>query len=547
MRKKIFLSVLVVGLALMPVLAQNQDPLEFEHVPDQLLVKFQPDTDPSIIAAINGQIGSFTSLDFRLDPDLRLVQLREGSDLREGLNYYKLQPEVRFAEPNFIYHTQLTPNDAQFGSLWGMNNTGQSGGLVGFDIDAAAAWDSHTSSPGIIIGSIDTGVDVNHEDLSANIWVNPGEIPGNFVDDDANGFIDDVNGWDFVNNDSFPFDDHDHGSHTMGTAAGQGNNGIGVAGVTWTASIMSIKVCNQFGSCPSSAILGGVDYATDNNARVTSNSYGGGGFSQAMKDAIDRADAAGILFSAAAGNNGRDIEFSNFFPAGYDSPNIISVAAMNRFGGKSGFSNWGATRVDLGAPGSSILSTTRNNRYSTFNGTSMACPHVTGAVAYLMGFNPNLGHLEYKQIIMDSAEPSGAMAGRSVTGGTLNIKTALDLTPPLIIPPENVPPVADPAGPYKGRAFRAITFDASGSFDPNAPGGGGIPLDDFVSVYVWDFGDGSGTVTTSSAVTTHTYPSGNNDYVVSLEVKDKFRVTSAAVTTTCRIRGGGKKPNPNRN
>ena len=164
----------------------------------------------------------------------------------------------------------------------------------------------------------------------------------------------------------------------------------------------------------------------------------------------------------------------------------------------------------------------------------MACPHVTGALANIMGFNPTLGHLDYRDIIFQSVVPADSMAGVTVTGGVLNLKQALDLTPPLEIPADNTSPIADAGGPYKGRAFRPITFDASGSFDGDA--------DDFVSTYVWNFGDGS-TLTTSNPIATHSYPAGNNDYVVTLTVKDKYRVSSdEPATTTCRIRGGGRKP-----
>jgi subtilisin family serine protease len=538
MHKRVaLLGVLI--LVVLPLSAQASDPLSYPHMPDQLLVKFLPGTDEATVQAINGSLGGQVALRFRGDRDLRLIRLPEGSNLAEAIDFYHLQPEVDYAEPDHVYQTQLIPNDTSFNQLWGMHNTGQSGGVVDADIDAPEAWDSHTDSPGIVIASLDTGVDKNHEDLVGNIWINPGEIAGNGVDDDNNGFIDDVNGWDFIQNDNNPADDHSHGSHTMGTSAAKGNNGKGVAGVTWTASIMIVKVCNQFGSCPSSATIQGIDYSTDNAARVSSNSWGGGGFNQSMKDAIDRADQAGILFSAAAGNNSRNTDLNPFYPASYDNPNIVSVAAMDRFWNKSGFSNYGATTVDLGAPGSSIYSTTPNNGYGNKSGTSMACPHVTGAIAYIMGFNPTLPHLDYKQIILDAVEPNEAMAGRSVTGGVLNLKKALDLTPPLDIPEENDPPVADAGGPYKGRAFQPITFDGSGSFDPDEQ-----ELGDFVSTYTWDFGDGA-VVTTSSPTVTHTYPFGNTDYTVTLTVKDKYRVSSTSPdTTTCRIRGGGRKPKP---
>jgi subtilisin family serine protease len=255
-----------------------------------------------------------------------------------------------------------------------------------------------------------------------------------------------------------------------------------------------------------------------------------------MQDAIDRAEAAEVYFVAAAGNSGRNNDVTAFYPANYPNDNVISVASVDRYGAKSSFSNYGLTTVDLGAPGSSIVSTTPNNGYGSKSGTSMACPHVAGAVAYLMGYNDTLPFLDYKQIIMDSVVPTDALQGRTVTGGTLNIRQALDLMPPTEVPPENDPPVADAGGAYKGRAWKAITFDGSGSWDPDE-----TELGDYVASYRWDFGDGS-VITTSSPTVTHTYGYGNADYTVTLRVRDRYGVLSDPDTTTCRIRGGGRKP-----
>ncbi len=507
--------------------------LDWPHVDGQLLVKFQPGTPDDVINMINGHVGGQVAASFRLDPDLRLVRLPEGADLASALASYRAYPEVRYAEPDYLRQTQLIPNDTRFGELWGMNNTGQSGGLYGFDINAPEAWDTWTGTPGIVLASIDTGVDMDHEDLPG-MWTNPGEIPDNGIDDDGNGYVDDIHGWNFIANSNNPNDDHSHGTHTMGTATGVGANGKGVAGVGWGAQIMAIKICNGMGQCPDSAIIPGIDYATANGARVSNNSWGGGGFSQSMYDAISRANAAGMLFVAAAGNNGSNNDVSPFYPASYDLPNIIAVASVDRYGGLSYFSNYGATKVDLAAPGSDILSTTPNNAYGYMSGTSMATPHVTGAVAFIMGFNPTLNYLDYKDIIMQSVTPYDSLTGRMVTGGLLNVKQALDLTPPLNVPPDNQAPVANAGGPYKGRSWTPVTFDASASFDPDAANG------DFVASYSWDFGDGA-KATTSSPIATHAYGYGNADYTVTLVVRDKYRVASAPSTSTCTIRGGGRK------
>ena len=405
------------------------------HVADRLLVKLRLMTSDIAITIMNEAVGGTIVGEFRLDPDLRLIQLPEGSDLPSAIVYYTGQPEVLHAEPDYIYSIQIIPNDARFDELWGMHNTGVSG-LADFDIDAPEAWDIYTGSSSVVIGSIDTGVDIGHEDLLDNIWTNPGEIPGNGVDDDNNGFVDDVNGWDFFNNDNDPFDDDSHGTHTMGTAAARGNNINDVAGVTWFAQIMAIKVCQGL-DCPCSAVIQGIDYATENGANVTNNSYGGAPFSQFVKNAIERANQAGVLFVAAAGNippgacvtrpDCPNNDVNPFYPGSYNNQNIIALAAVDRFGNKSSFSRWGPTTVDLGAPGSSILSTIPGpEKYGYKDGTSMATPHVTGAVALLMGFEPGQNHLVYKDFILDTVVPCGCLQGRTLTGGVLNLHDALN-------------------------------------------------------------------------------------------------------------------------
>ena len=313
--------------------------------------------------------------------------------------------------------------DASCGSLSGLND---------FDIDAAAAWNIQRESPGVIIAVLDTGVDFSHEDIGPS-WVNPGEIAGNGLDDDGNGFVDDVNGWDFVNNDNDPFDDVWHGTFTTGVAAATGDNGLGISGVTWSAQIMALKILNEFSAAPTSDIISAIDYATDMGAHVTNNSWGGGAFSQSLKDAISRADQAGILFVAAAGNYTADNDLPDpppAYPASYDNANIISVAAMDRHGILSDFSNWGLISVDLGAPGSEILSTTPYaHKYGYEDGTSFAAPYVSGAIALMYAINPKLDHLTAKQIILSTVVPDDDLDDRSVSGGMLNLAAALSQTP----------------------------------------------------------------------------------------------------------------------
>lgn len=305
----------------------------------------------------------------------------------------------------------------------------------GKDIHARAAWETATGSAQVLVGVIDTGIDYTHPDLAANIWVNPGEsgpdgLGGdkatNGVDDDSNGFIDDVRGWDFANDDNNPTDDNNHGTHCAGTIGGVGNNANGVVGVNWTVKMAAIKFLSASGSGYTSDGIDSVYYGTLIGADLTSNSWGGGGAVDALRDAIEDANSHGILFVAAAGNSASP---APSYPAGYDNANIISVAATDSADQIASFSNYGVPHVDLGAPGVGILSTVpvfREPDYAFFNGTSMACPHVAGAAALLRARSPSMPHLDLRARLLATVDPVAALAGKTVTGGRLNLAAALD-------------------------------------------------------------------------------------------------------------------------
>lgn len=370
---------------------------------------------------------------------LYLAQLPAGANLNKVLARLKKDPQIEYAEPNFIVDTLLSPNDPSFNQLWGLHNTGQTGGTSDADIDAPEAWDT-AKTTNLVVGVIDTGVDYNHGDLKDNMWVNPGEVAGNGLDDDGNGFIDDVYGWDFINNDNDPFDDHGHGTHVAGTIAAVGNNGLGVAGVNWSGKIAALKFLSSGGSGSIADAVEALQYANLMGFKITNNSWGGGGFSQALYDAISAASTSGYLFVAAAGNSGVDADTSPMYPAAYGLANIISVAATDHNDQKAGFSNYGVISVDLGAPGASIYSTVPTGScslcdptgYRNLSGTSMASPHVAGAAALFWSYSPSLGHLDLKNKILNTSDTIDALVGKTVSGGRLNLYNFFDTdsTPP---------------------------------------------------------------------------------------------------------------------
>ncbi len=327
---------------------------------------------------------------------------------------------VEIAEPDFIVFSTGVPNDPRFNELWGLHNTGQSGGLADADIDAVEGWDLVKGSPAVV-GVIDTGIDYNHPDLAANIWINPGEIPGDRIDNDGNGLVDDIRGWDFVNNDNDPMDDFGHGTHCAGTIGAVGGNGVGVVGVCWSIKMVPLKflAANGFGQI--SDAVDAVSYATKLGVRLTSNSWGGGGFNQSLYDVIQAAGKSNQLFIAAAGNDGQDTDPAPHYPSAYNLDNIISVASVDRNATLSVFSNWGATSVDLAAPGGAILSTLPGDRYGALSGTSMATPHVAGACALYLSQSPDAATRIVKANVLASADRIPALEGRCMAEARLNL------------------------------------------------------------------------------------------------------------------------------
>ena len=378
-------------------------------------------------AIIHADIGATVVKTYTTIDNLQLVRLAPGSEVAEAVEQYMSLPDVLYAEPDWIVHAIDTiPDDPDFGDLWGLHNTGQSGGTADADIDAPAAWDLGTGSSDVIVVVIDTGVDYNHEDLAGNMFQNTPDCNTNGVDDDGNGFVDDCYGIDTINNDSDPMDDEDHGTHVSGTIGAVGNNTVGVTGVNWDVSIMACKFLGSDGSGPTSGAidcLGYIDTMYDaghTNIVASNNSWGGGSFSQALADAIDSNRQRGILAIAAAGNDGTDNDLDPTYPSNYFLSNIIAVAATDRNDGIASFSQFGSTSVHIGAPGVAIRSTTRNDTYGLNSGTSMATPQVAGVAALMRAQNPTWDWLDIKNRILAGGDNTSAMSDKTVTGKRLN-------------------------------------------------------------------------------------------------------------------------------
>ena len=414
-------------------------------VPGQLIVQFRAGVQEQGAAAALSTIGArparlVLAESRRHDGlgDLRLVSLPENLTVREAMQQLREHPSVEFAEPNWIYTRQDKGPDPYYadGRLWGMYGADSplQQNIYGSGAGTAFA-DGKRCKGSIVVGVIDEGVMTTHPDTMANIWTNPYEIAGNGKDDDGNGFVDDVHGWDFFDNDASTFDGigDDHGTHVSGTIGAVGNNAVGVAGVCTKIQMVNAKFLGPNGGSTADAVRA-MDYITDLKTRhdmnivATNNSWGGGGFSQSLKSAIDRAGDAEILVIAAAGNDGTDNDQIPHYPSSYPNDNIIAVAAIGSGGLKASFSNYGLTSVDLGGPGVAINSTVPVQSggdivggYASYSGTSMATPHVTGAVALYASLHPGTSAAKIKKAILSHTIPTDSLAGKTVTGGRLDV------------------------------------------------------------------------------------------------------------------------------
>jgi subtilisin family serine protease len=382
---------------------------------------------------------------------LNILHIRSKMNTQALLNMLSRAAGVKHVGPNYVYRHTVIPNDTNFGSLWGLRNTGQTisgqAGIADADIDADEAWDVTTGSTNIVVGVIDTGVDYNHPDLVQNIWSAPAAftvtVGGQTINCPAGS-----HGYNAVANNCNPLDDNNHGTHCSGTIGARGNNSSGVAGVNWNTRIMGLKFLSASGSgntadaieCIQFAIQAKQQFGALANVPVLSNSWGGGGFSQALLDAINAANNAGMLFVAAAGNSNSNNDVTPHFPSSYNAPNVLAVAATDNRDNKSSFSSFGATSVDLGAPGTAILSTVRNGGFATFSGTSMATPHVAGAAALVLSNCSSLTTAQLKANLMNNVDPNTSLAGRTVTGGRLNVNRAIRACGGAPPPPPPPPP-----------------------------------------------------------------------------------------------------------
>ncbi len=415
------------------------------YVANRMIVKFRPEAEAAIDRGEMPELGAATrgarleSLNYRFERDGEyLVELDGSVSVEDAVSQARLNPSVEYAEPDYLLYSDAMPNDSRFNEQWALFNDTKAGA----DISAIRAWDLTTGSSEVVVAVVDTGVDLQHPDLAPNAWTNPAEIPGNGVDDDNNGFVDDVNGWDFVNDRPNTFESATadfHGTHVSGIIGAVGNNGFGTSGVAWNVKLMSLKFIGARTGSTSDAIKA-IKYVTEQrrrgvNVRVINASWSGPGESESLFNAIKAAGDEGILFVAAASNGGDDnrgddIDVDPQFPAAWSDrlDSVISVAAVDRNDEFPSFTNYGHSRVNVAAPGVGVLSTYPGGGYTFLNGTSMATPHVSGIAALLWSFNPSFTPSQVKERITRTAEPILKFASRIKSSGRANAFNALTNT-----------------------------------------------------------------------------------------------------------------------
>jgi len=388
---------------------------------DGVLVKYRSDVNSSTRARSLSSAGLVETQENELLNDVVLADTVDGLSVNETLTSLSNDPNVLYAEPNYIITPKaIVPNDPEFSKQLALNNPDN------IDIDAPEAWEFTTGSKNIVIAVIDSGVDYTHPDLKNQMWKNTGEIPDNQIDDDNNGYVDDVMGWDFESNDNDPMDEHDHGTLVAGAIGAEGNNNLGISGINWQVQLMPVRFINAQGAGSTANAILAIKYAIQNGAKISNNGWGGASFSQSLFDAIQLANEQGHLFVAAAGNDALDNDKSPHYPSSYNLPNIISVAALDHLDKLASFSNFGLTRVDIAAPGVNIYSTTRNNKYAALSGSSMASALVTGSIGLMMARSDLLTAQELKDNLLASIIPLPNLTNFIGTGGKLNLYNAVN-------------------------------------------------------------------------------------------------------------------------
>lgn len=443
-----------------------------QSVPGEFVVKLKPGMMRASTQALSQQLKGFVTQKIA-GQDIVVVKKAVFETNDSAIKALNENPMVEIAEPNYIYKINKAPTDPLYVQTWGLANVGQADpknqvGVAGVDVNAEKAWEIQTGTREKIVAIIDTGIDWSHPDLAENMWVNEAEQNGKAgVDDDNNGVVDDIYGYNAITGTGNAKDDQGHGSHCAGTIGARANNGIGVAGVNWNVRMMAVKFLDAGGSGSLADAIKAIDYATKMGANVMSNSWGGGGFSQTLMDAIKRSNDAGAIFIAAAGNEYNNNDSSPTYPSTYQVENVMSVAAIDNRGAKADFSNYGKKTVHLGAPGVNVMSTTGGS-YKSFSGTSMATPHVAGVAALLWANEPNLTAAQVKERLVATVRPLASMKGKTRTGGIVDAYGALTNTqaPPDANDPSNWSTVAmsfASDSPYKPNTDQTFEISVPGA------------------------------------------------------------------------------------
>lgn len=436
--KKTYWARLALGLLLFGICFGVEVVRASLYKPNEFIVKLKPMV-PKVSSSALTELFKADSVEL-VSPqsEVYLVKKKVAKGFRSVMWDLQSHPSVDYVEPNFLYSVegrpqQRLPNDPELHNLWGLINTGQVSpgdspeykGVPGIDINAARAWALETGNQNIVVAVLDTGIDISHRDLKSNLWANQAELNGvKEIDDDKNGYVDDIYGYNFITNTGELKDDHGHGSHVAGTIAANGDDGIGIVGVAWRAQIMGLKFAGRGGTGTLADAIRAIDYATAMGAHILNNSWSGTEFSQALYESVLRSHSAGALFVASAGNRNSSNDKKPAYPASYSIGNIISVAAITNTGRLTSFSSFGASSVHIAAPGENIMSSTPWG-YSSWSGTSMATPHVSGVGVLLMSKEPELSAIEVKKRLLETARPLKSLRKRVVTEGIVDAYAAL--------------------------------------------------------------------------------------------------------------------------